>query len=170
MGLISLKGMRFFAYHGVYEEEQLTGNYFVVNIEIETDVEGAAMSDEISDTINYETVFLIVQAEMRKTAQLLEQVVQRILQALKHQFVGIQSVKIHLRKENPLPGELVASASIEIEDSFVSACPRCGKPFICYNDDNCWCKDVQIHPKTQQTISQQYSGCLCGECLSFYAG
>jgi dihydroneopterin aldolase len=35
MGKILLEGMEFFAYHGHYEEEQIIGTKFIVDIEID---------------------------------------------------------------------------------------------------------------------------------------
>lgn len=169
MGLIALEGMQFYAYHGVYEEEQIVGNQFVVDVYIESAVT-AASSDELVDTINYETVFLICQVEMRKKVKLLETLVERIINALKHQFNSIEEVKIRVTKLNPIPGYRVASATIEVDDEFVKKCPRCGRGFICYSDGSCWCKDLKVHPKTLESIKQEFRGCLCSNCLSFYAG
>lgn len=160
--------MRFFAYHGVYPEEQLTGNNFVVDIDIQTSLDQAADSDELAETINYETVFLICKASMRQPVKLIEKLGFQIISRLKRQFSSIQEVKIRITKETPIPGELMGSAAIELEDSFVNSCPRCGSPFICYGDDNCWCRERQMHPGTRQMLTQRYQGCLCNNCLDFY--
>ena len=53
MQQISLEGMRFYAYHGVYEEEQIIGNYYTVDVYIHTDFSKASESDDIFETINY---------------------------------------------------------------------------------------------------------------------
>ena len=170
MSLIALEGMQFYAYHGVYEEEQIIGNNFVVDIYITTNHDKALKEDNIFETINYETVYLVCEAEMKKTVKLLETLVDRIVSALKHQFDSIQEVSIKITKKNPIPGARVANSSIETAESFVSKCPRCGKSFICYKDENCWCHDLKVHPKTRESIKQEFKGCLCKECLSFYAG
>ena len=36
MSLIALEGMQFYAYHGVYDEEQIIGNNYVIDIYIST--------------------------------------------------------------------------------------------------------------------------------------
>ncbi|MEM1323030.1 MAG: dihydroneopterin aldolase [Bacteroidota bacterium] len=170
MGLIALEGMRFFTNHGVYEEEQRTGTEFIVDVYIETAYDEAAATDDLAGTINYETIFLICQTEMRKQAKLIEHLIQRIIERMKHQFATIQEIKIRIRKLNPMPGVRVDSAYIEESENFVSQCPRCGSPFICYNDGSCWCQEKRIHPKTLANLQQQYQGCLCQNCLDFYAG
>ncbi|MEO1518945.1 MAG: dihydroneopterin aldolase [Bacteroidota bacterium] len=169
MGLISLENMRFFAYHGVYPEEQLTGNNFVIDIYIETSLEAAAMTDDVYETINYETVFLICKSVMRKPVKLIERLGFQIIHDLKRQFNSIQEVRIKITKETPIVGERMGSAAIELTDSFVSSCPRCGSPFICYSDENCQCQNLQLHPNTQKMLRQKYRGCLCGNCLAYYA-
>ena len=170
MSLIALEGMEFYAYHGVYEEEQIIGNNFVIDVYITTNYAKAVEQDDIFKTINYETVYLVVENVMRKKVKLLETLAEYIIFALKHQFNSIQEVNIKITKKNPIPGARVANSSIETAESFVSKCPRCGKAFICYNDENCWCTDLSVHPKTRESIKQEYRGCLCKECLSFYAG
>ncbi len=170
MSLIALEGMQFYAYHGVYDEEQIIGNNFVVDIYITTNYDKALEEDNIFETINYETVYLVCETEMKKKVKLLETLADRIISALKHQFDSIQEVTIKITKNNPIPGARVANSSIKAAESFVSKCPRCGKPFICYKDENCWCHDLRVHPKTRESIKQEFKGCLCKECLSFYAG
>lgn len=170
MSLIALEGMQFYAYHGVYDEEQIIGNNFIVDIYITTNYAKAIEKDDIFETINYETVYLVCEVEMKKKVKLLETLAENIIFALKHQFNSIQSVSIKITKKNPIPGARVDNSSIETEQSFVSKCPRCGKALICYKDDNCWCHDLRVHPKTRESIKQEFQGCLCKECLSFYAG
>lgn len=169
MGLISVEGMRFFAKHGVYDEEQLVGNNFVVDVHIETAFDDAAREDDIHQTINYETVFLICQAALKKETDLIETLLFRIINGLKKQFNTIQEVKVRVCKLNPLPGEQMDKACVQMEDSFVNGCPRCESPFICYNDDNCWCQSIQLHPGMQKNLREKYRGCLCDSCLAFYA-
>ena len=170
MGLIALEGMQFYANHGVYEEEQLSGTNYIVDLYIETSYDAAVAEDDLAGTINYETVYLIVETEMRKQTQLIETLLSRIIDRMKHQFSSIQELKVRVRKLNPFPGERVQSVYVEEEESFVTKCPRCGSPFICYSDEHCWCQEKQIHPKTMENIMQQFQGCLCNNCMNFYAG
>ena len=81
-----------------------------------------------------------------------------------------REILLGARLENPLAGAMLSNSMVEMDDEFVNSCPRCGRSFICYNDHNCWCHNQQVHPKTQEALRQQYRGCLCQNCLSFYAG
>lgn len=170
MGLISLEGMQFYAYHGVYEEEQLTGNHYIVDIDIHTGLNAAASTDDIADTVNYETVYFICKSEMAKPKHLLETVGASIISRIKHQFDTVAAVEIKIKKLNPPLGGRVASASVQMEDSFSNQCGRCGAGFICHGDGSCWCKDIYVHPQTLASIQTQYNGCLCANCLQFFAG
>ena len=177
MGQISLEGMKFYAYHGVYEEEQIIGNHYLIDIYIDTNFNKAAASFDkatashnIVNTINYETVYLICQAEMRKKVKLIETLIGNIVTALKHQFNTIENIRVSIKKENPIPGAQLNYSAVEVEEEYASKCPRCKANFICYKDDTCWCHDLRIHPKTRESIKQEFRGCLCKNCLSFYAG
>ncbi len=170
MGLIALEGMRFYAYHGFYYEEQIVGNNFVVDVYITASYDGAAQADDLYQTINYETIYMICQSVMRKKTKLLETLTERIISALKHQFGNIQAVQVRITKENPVLGGKVDKAFVEDEGEFVSKCGRCGKGIICYRDTNCWCQGVQIPSETQETLQEQYRGCLCKNCLTYFSG
>lgn len=168
MGLISLQDMHFYAYHGVYDEEQIIGNDYWIDLTIDTDFGGAEQSDDLGDTINYETVYFICKSEMSKPRRLLEKIGADIVERLKFQFDNIQQVQITIRKQNPPLGGKVGFASIEISDEFVQQCGRCGKGLVCYSDENCWCQNFKIHPETQLSLKKQFKGCLCKKCLSLY--
>jgi Cysteine-rich CWC len=44
-------------------------------------------------------------------------------------------------------------------------CPKCGKLFACYDEQDCWCEKTRIHKKKMLEILQKYNDCLCPECL-----
>ena len=172
MIVISLEGMRFYAFHGFYPEERIIGGEYLVDISVETNAKGAVEADELEDTINYETVYEIVELEMKKPSKLLEHVLGRIVKKLKFQFDNIRGLEITLKKLSPpLAGE-VASSGVKEVFSFTKKCGRCGKSVVCYGDDTCWCKGVSdIYSKTAESLKEQFGGkCLCKSCLSFYAG
>jgi dihydroneopterin aldolase len=60
MGIIRLKNMQFFGYHGVYDHEKEVGAPFEVDIEIETSFAHAIKSDDINETVNYDNIFKLV--------------------------------------------------------------------------------------------------------------
>ena len=166
MGLIALEGMHFHANHGFYPEEEIIGNEFIVDVYIETDFGKASKEDDLFKTINYETVFLICQSEMKYPSKLLENVVSRIIKALKHQFSNMKSVNVRLTKLNPPLLGKVDKAIVEDGQEFSKKCGRCGKGLSCYSDDSCWCNAMSIPKGKLDSINAQFKGCLCPKCLA----
>jgi dihydroneopterin aldolase len=114
MAVIGLEGMRFNGPHGFYPEEGVLGNDFVVDVYIASNTRRAAISDDLGATVNYETVYLMVQSEMRKPVQLIETLAERILQRLSDFYESAQGMRVIVRKLNPPLGGQVGAAYIEV--------------------------------------------------------
>ena len=114
MALIALEGVHFYAYHGFYEEEQIIGNNFVLDVYVEANTAMAARADDLFATVNYETIYRICQMEMRTPAQLLETVAQRIANHIQDQFDNVRGVKVRLSKMAPPLGGKVGRAYVEL--------------------------------------------------------
>ena len=104
MGIISLSGMEFFAYHGCFAEEQIIGNKFIIDLEFFAATENAELSDDLTKTINYQKVYEIVKVEMEIKSKLLEHVARRILDAVYKYFPDIDNAKVTVNKINPQMG------------------------------------------------------------------
>jgi len=111
---ITLHEMRFYAYHGVFPQEQRVGNQFVVELTFWADVAGSVHSDELEETISYADVYEVVKAEMAIPSRLLEHVVGRISERLFATFPRMQRLTLTLSP--PFPGE-VQSAAFTLEAS-----------------------------------------------------
>ena len=114
MGLISLENMEFYAFHGHYKEEQIVGNRFLVNLTIETNMDKAADSDSLEDTLNYQAVYQLVKKEMLKKSHLLENIASRILNALYSHFKSIDSATVKVSKMNPPMGGRMECVSVTL--------------------------------------------------------
>lgn len=115
MTKIALEGMHFYAYHGFYEEERKTGNHFIVDVDVVAQANRGAMTDDLTGTINYETIYTICRIEMRKPSQLLEHVAQRILNKINHQFSFAQRIRVRISKQQPPLGGPVKRAYVEVQ-------------------------------------------------------
>lgn len=115
MTKIVLEGMHFYAYHGYYEEERLIGNHFVVDVEVQARANRGAMTDDLTGTVNYETIYTICRIEMRKPSQLIEHVAQRIAGKIQHQFSFLQSIRVRISKQQPPLGGPVRRAYVEVQ-------------------------------------------------------
>ncbi|MEM9528476.1 MAG: dihydroneopterin aldolase, partial [Bacteroidota bacterium] len=110
---IGLEDVRFHAPHGFYEEEHLMGNEFSIDVEVEASITGAAQDDDLGGTVNYATIYYLLQAEMKKPTQLLEALAYRMGNRILNQFDSVSSVKLRLRKINPPLGGKVGAAVVE---------------------------------------------------------
>jgi dihydroneopterin aldolase len=110
---VSLAGIRFFAYHGFYPEEQILGTEFIIDVDTELEVFTAG-EDEISNTVNYERLSQIVSSEMKIPRKLLETVAHSILAQIRHEFLAVKYIRILIRKMHPPLAGQVESSAIEV--------------------------------------------------------
>ncbi|WP_341227080.1 dihydroneopterin aldolase [uncultured Arcticibacterium sp.] len=114
MGLISLEGMEFFAYHGYYDEEQKIGNKYSIDLSIEADLSNAAESDRLKDTINYEELYQLVLSVMQTKHRLLEHVAHDIIEKIKVTYGSVKKVTVGVSKYNPPIGGICERAKVII--------------------------------------------------------
>lgn len=113
MGLIRIEEMEFYAFHGHYKEEQIVGNRFLVDLELEADLEAPSISDSLEDAVNYQVAYRVVKDEMKKhTSNLLEHIGKRILDAIYRELDGVSSVTVTIRKMNPPMGGPIRNVSV----------------------------------------------------------
>lgn len=171
MAIISLEGMQFHAYHGVYDAEKTLGTEYVVDLVVNFNSEKAAKDDDVEKTMNYETIYQIVRMEMEQPRKLVETVVAGIVKRMKFQFAEMQALRVRVSKLNPPLGGRVKAAWVQEDHDFIKECPRCKKKFINYDSDDCWKRFPNLHPATRETLERQFNkNCLCDNCLKFYVG
>jgi dihydroneopterin aldolase len=113
-GRIALEGLEFHAFHGVYPHERESGNWFEVDISVETDFTAAALTDDLSGTVNYEILYRIVKDEMEKPSRLLETVAQKIVDDVMRELPAVQGIDLKIAKINPPVGGKIRKASIHV--------------------------------------------------------
>lgn len=101
MDIVSLEGLEFFAYHGYYQEEQKVGNKYAVDIKVSADFHQAAQDDSLAETVNYELLYKVIEAEMKVRSRLLENIGERIVNVVFDTFEQIEKVEISVSKFNP---------------------------------------------------------------------
>lgn len=115
MGKIIIEGMEFYAYHGHFEEEQIVGGKFLVDIIIDTDTDKAAKSDSLEDALDYQSIYNDIKGEMEITSYLLENITYRIMDRLFNNHSYIEHVILKVTKLNPPIGGKVNKVSIQLE-------------------------------------------------------
>ena len=111
---ISLRNIRFHAFHGVMPQERRVGGDFLVNLRVGYPLEQAMQSDEVGDTLNYATLYEVVKTEMMQPSNLLEHVAGRIADAIAERFPQVTSIDLALTKQNPPMGADCDGAGVEI--------------------------------------------------------
>lgn len=107
MGTIRLHNMTFYGYHGVSAAERQTGRRFEVDIELAVDMNRAAASDRLQDTVNYTEVYRTVEELVAQDRfSLLETIAVRLAEEILKKFEP-KEVTVRVRKKiPPVPGNL----------------------------------------------------------------
>lgn len=111
---IYLREVKFYAHHGVSEQEKLVGNRFMINLELTVDFLAATKSDDVEDTVSYADVYEVLKEQMNVPSKLLEHVLGRINDALYAAFPKVQGIRIELIKCTPPIGADTNGASVVI--------------------------------------------------------
>ncbi len=107
MDRILLKGLSFFGRHGCHQAEKDLGQKFLVDIELECDLEAASRSDDLDDTVDYIALYNYAREVIEgPSVQLLEVLAGRIADfALQDERV--ESAWVAVRKPHvAVPGPL----------------------------------------------------------------
>lgn len=106
--------MRFYAAHGCYDTEQRVGGRFSVNLEVHYDGQNAAQTDDVTDAINYLTLYDIVREQMLIPSHILEHVTQKIVKTIMDRFDQITLVAIEVSKLSPPLGGDIEAVSVTL--------------------------------------------------------
>lgn len=114
MGVIHLKDIQLYAYHGCLVEEGKIGSDYRVDISVKADLSTSANTDELHDTVDYVQLNTIVKEEMSIRSKLLEHVAKRILDRIFTEIPMVTESTISVSKINPPIGGNVAEVAIEM--------------------------------------------------------
>ena len=100
MGLITIEGIRIFAYHGHLPEEQVLGGHFIVNVRVTTDTTEVEKTDDLNDTVDYVKIIESVKRQMAIRSKMIEVPAKRIVDAILL-LNKVQKVKVEVEKIQP---------------------------------------------------------------------
>ncbi|MFB5663782.1 dihydroneopterin aldolase [Alteribacillus sp. HJP-4] len=106
MDKIHMQGMEFYAYHGVFSEENKLGQRFRVDIVMEADLREAAAEDNIEKSINYAEAYEAVKDVVEKEQyDLVETIAEGVAANLFKNFSILKRVNVKVIKPDPpIPG------------------------------------------------------------------
>lgn len=116
MGIIKLENIRVYAYHGCLNQETKIGSDYRVDLEVKANLKTSALSDKLSDTVDYVFLNRIVKEEMNIPSDLLETVAKRILNRIFNEGKLIKKATVWVSKRNPPIGGDVESVTIKMTD------------------------------------------------------
>ena len=116
MGIIKLKNIRTYSYHGCLIEEGKIGSDYTVNLEVKTGLRKSSITDNLSDTVDYVLLNRIVVEEMAIRSDLLEHVAHRIIIRIFEEVPEISRIIVAVSKINPPIGGDVEAVTIEMEE------------------------------------------------------
>lgn len=95
----------FYAHHGVLEEEHRIGGRFEVDVAMMLDVSGAAETDDLTQTVDYERVYgLVREVVTGDPSFLIERIAGRIARAVAGAYPMLDGIEVTVRKPNPPVG------------------------------------------------------------------
>ena len=113
--LISIKGIKGFGYHGVFDFERRDGQNFFVDIEIALDLQSASLSDDLSDSIDYGLLTTIAREQIEgEPVNLIERLAGKIADRIKLQFPQTLSISVTVHKPAAPVSEDVADIAVTV--------------------------------------------------------
>lgn len=113
-GRITVKGIRFHAWHGLTKLEREIGVRYRVDVALVTDIAQAATSDRIADAIDYREVHQIVVRTGRENSyHLIETLVANLARKLLERFT-CDSVEVSVEKETPVLDGVVDTVGVAL--------------------------------------------------------
>ena len=106
--------MEFRAPHGCYDLEKVVGNRYHVDLKMDVEIGDAPEKDDLLKSVNYLTVYELVQKEMQHPSDTLENVAWRIQECLYSAFNQIVGSKIKVSKLAPPLGGKVEKVSVTL--------------------------------------------------------
>lgn len=101
MDEIVLENIKIYAFHGCMKEEARIGSDYIINLNVKADLQDAAISDRLEDTVNYVDLLKIVNEEMAISSKLLEHVAERIVSRILRTMKMVNNVQVKVAKQNP---------------------------------------------------------------------
>ena len=100
---VSIDDIRMFAFHGLYPEERILGNWYTLDVLVESETQ-PNFSDDIANTIDYSLIFAICKQVMAYPVDLLETVAENIAHKIREELSEEVSILVQISKENPPMG------------------------------------------------------------------
>lgn len=114
MGKIKVENIRIYAHHGCLSEETVIGSEYSVTVCISADLSAPAITDKLSDTVDYVHINHLVKEEMSVPSKLLEHVAKRIIDRIFSELGMVKKIVVSVSKINPPIGGNVEKVTVKL--------------------------------------------------------
>ena len=122
MDKIKIKDLEIFANHGVFPEENVLGQKFVVSAELYTDTRRAGRTDDLTESIHYGQVSAFIDMWLKKhTYKLLESAAENLAEELLLKYPGLKAIRLEIKKPWAPIGLDVDTVMVSIKRSWHQA-------------------------------------------------
>lgn len=110
---IHLHQVQIHAYHGLYEEEKVLGNDFVIDLRVNYHPATLPIQ-QLEQTINYVSLYELLQKHMQVPTALLETVISNISIDILAQFSLAEEVHMSIRKLHPPIAQFIGATGVSL--------------------------------------------------------
>lgn len=116
MDQIIIQDLSIYAKHGVYKEENILGQQFLVSVYIDLDLSRAGQTDNLEHTIDYGAVCHFVKEYMQShTFKLIESVAEHLAEELLLKYGQIEKIRIKVKKPWAPIGLPIKNVSVSVD-------------------------------------------------------
>jgi dihydroneopterin aldolase / 2-amino-4-hydroxy-6-hydroxymethyldihydropteridine diphosphokinase len=99
MDQIRITNLEVFCHHGVFKEENVLGQKFLVSVILYTDLTNASSKDDLTKSVNYGEVCHFIKNEMEKyTFKLIETLTEHLARTILINFPMIEKIQLEVKK------------------------------------------------------------------------
>ena len=115
MDKLYLKNVEIFANHGVFNEEKVLGQKFILSLELDVDLREAAINNDLSKSVHYGELCHNIEKEFQKESyDLIETAAEKIAEYILYNYELVKGVKVTLNKPWAPINRHLETAAIEI--------------------------------------------------------
>jgi len=112
MYTVFVRGLEFYAHHGVPDEEQVIGHRYSVDIDLEVDGQ-AHETDSVNESVDYGEVCALVQSVgRREQVRTIERLAAILCDAILMRFALAETVTLSVSKRLPPTDAIIESAGV----------------------------------------------------------
>ena len=125
MDKIKIRNLEIFAHHGVFPEENVLGQKFIINATLYTDLRNAGKTDELTASIHYGEICLQMEHFLTThTFKLLERAAESLAETLLMNVSHLEKIKLEIKKPwAPIGLSLVPLCNVSAVSSFLTTKP-----------------------------------------------